>query len=332
MIVVGCGGIAPAHLKPLVADARARIVGLCDPDRAAAQQLADQFGIRPQIETDIDRLLAHVEADAAVVLTPTHLHFEHVQQLRAAGLPVLCEKPLAETRERILELVQDIQRGGPPVSIAYQRRTWSTYRTIRREVLSGKYGPVRAVTSLANERWIQVYHSTWRDDAQRNPGGFVGDAGSHKVDMLFYTTGLLPESVMAVSDRRGHQVDVVTNAIGTLTGNAQLTMVSVGDANQWKEDLFVHCSEADFFVRDGKAYIGRNNVVEPIPNPEPDSTPVNAFLDMLVDGHQNVAPVECAVLIWDFTHGMLQAARTGSVVRFNPSDFRPSQTQGSPHR
>ena len=83
---------------------------------------------------------------------------------------------LAESRERTVALLDDARRGGPHCSLAYQRRCWSTYRTLKREVESGRWGPVRAVTSHNVENWRQTIAGTWRDDPAANPGGFLGDA------------------------------------------------------------------------------------------------------------------------------------------------------------
>ncbi len=168
-----------------------------------------------------------------------------------------------------------------------------------------------------------------------NPGGFVGDAGSHKVDMLFFTTGLAPRHVVAHSQRRGHGVDVVTNAVGVLGEDADLAMISIGDASHYREELTVHLDHADFLIRDGKLLIARNNRLDevrapgvghsgpgvwagagsphtrdrvgdaddssPLPVLEPGSTPVVAFLDHLLAAAPNVAPPEIALPVWDFT-------------------------------
>ncbi len=309
LMVVGCGGIAPFHLDALVKDPRAELVALVDPNPAAADAARAKYAPRALTGTDIADVSRRSGAAAAVVLSPTHLHYEHVRLIRGLGLDVLCEKPLAETRERIAQLVKEAETG-PRLSIAYQRRSWAVYRTMRREVLSGKWGPLQAVTSLATERWIQVYRGTWRELPEFNPGGFVGDAGSHKVDMLFYTTGLAPESIRAVSSRRGYGVDIVTNAIGKLTGGVDLTMISIGDAQHYREELFLHCRDADFILRDNTLLIARENRIEPFAPLEPQSTPVSSFLDMLVDGSPNIAPAEIAIPVWDFTQMLLAAGRS----------------------
>lgn len=354
VLIVGCGGIAPFHLEPLSRDLRAKIVALCDPQADHREQIRLRFAPDAIVGDDLVSLIERAEPDAAVVLSPTQLHFEHVSQLLERGVPTLCEKPLAESRSRISGLIDLARAAKVPLAIAYQRRTFATYRTLRREVLSGRWGRVRSVTSLSSERWIQVYGRTWRDDPAFNPGGFVGDAGSHKVDMLFFTTGLPPTQVTAHSQRRGHGVDVVTNAVGLLGEDASLTMVSVGDAAHYREELTIHLDEADFLIRDGKLLLARNNRIEelrgngagepapslwagagsphardrsaaasdspPVPVLEPESSPTLAFLDHLLTGAPNVAPPEIALPVWDFTAALMRSAREGRTVDVGPAE------------
>ncbi|MBI3465437.1 MAG: Gfo/Idh/MocA family oxidoreductase [Planctomycetes bacterium] len=217
LALIGCGAIARLHAQRLLADPRARIVDLCDLDLAATRQLRDELTLDARVFSDLPGMLGSCVLDAVVICTPTLLHFDQVLTCRQRGLHVLCEKPLADTRERIVQLIELSRACGPVLSVSYQRRYDAIYRTMRREVQSGRWGPVQSVTTHSAERWQQTIAGTWRDDPQVNPGGFLGDAGSHKIDMLFFVTGLAPVEVFAHSQRRGSRVEIVTTVSGLLT-------------------------------------------------------------------------------------------------------------------
>jgi len=311
---IGCGMIARLHAQRLAADKRATIVGLFDSNSAAAEKLRDELARDAHVFGDVAIMLESRELDAMLVCTPTLFHFEQVQACRRRGLQVLCEKPLADSRERIVELIEQSNRGGPVLSVSYQRRYDSMYRTLRREVQSGRWGPVRSVTTHNSERWQQTIAGTWRDDPQLNPGGFLGDAGSHKIDMLFFVTGLKPVEVFARSDRRGSHVEIVTTVSGLLTGGVALSMSFIGNAQHWREDFQIHCADADLAVRDAAMWIGRNNRFEKFEDLEPGSSPDVAFLDVLTSGAPNEAPADCALPVFDFTQAVLQSARSGQII------------------
>lgn len=335
--IVGCGRIGEVHIRRLQADGRARITALCDADPHAANRVRSERAVAVEVFTDLQELLDCTPLDAVIICTPTRFHFDQVRACRERGLHVLCEKPLADTHDRIVTLIEDCQPDGPVLSVAYQRRYWPTYRTLRREVQSGRWGSVRAVTSHNVENWQQTIAGTWRDDLQLNPGGFIGDAGSHKIDAIFYITGLKPLDVFAQTDRCGSRVEILATVSARLEGNVPLHMDFIGHAQYLAEDLHVHCEEADLMIRDGRLWIARNGRVEEFPDVEPvglpDVNPVgpvshwadrpplevsnldSGFLDVLLKGAVNPAPPECALPVFDFTQAVLESSRTGRTVR-----------------
>ena len=314
LAIVGCGQIGRLHAQRIVADGRATIAAVCDPMRENAARLQTEYAPESQLFTDISEM-ARCSFDAAVICTPTHQHFDQARLLRGKGIPILCEKPLADSRARIVQLIDETNAGGPALAVAYQRRCWAVYRTLRREVQSGRYGPVRSVTAHVSERWQQTIAGTWRDDPAFNPGGFIGDAGSHKIDMVFFVTRLAPRAVFAHSDRRGSRVEIVTTLTARLENDVALSMNFIGDSQHFREDFHVHCAAADLVYRDGLVSIARNNRVEPVADMEPESNPNSAFLDVLEGAAPNFAPASVALPVWDFTHAALESARSGKLVR-----------------
>lgn len=303
------------HAARLGQDSRAQVTVLFDVDRAAAGQLREDLAPTAAVCDRIDGLWERDDVDAVVICTPTSLHYGQVLRSRDRGWAVLCEKPLADTPERTRALIDVVGQDGPPFSIAYQRRSSSIYRTLRRAVLSGRWGAVRAVTSHSSERWQQTIAGTWRDDPGVNPGGFLGDAGSHKLDGLFYVTGLQVAEVFARSDKCGSRVEVVTNVSAMSTDGVPVALDFVGNAQHLAEDLHIHCEQADLMIRDFRVWIARNNQVEPLTPREPDSQPVEMFLDLLDGRQDNLAPVECAWPVCELTCAILESAATGKSVR-----------------
>lgn len=308
-LFVGCGAITRTHAGYLRGDPRGVLAGCCDPDPVAARRLADSFGPRVVSTTTLTELLDRVPADVALVASPTHLHFEHTRLIRDRGLPVLCEKPLADSGDRIRQLVAEADTG-PLLAVAYQRRYSTSFRTLRRELAAGVHGRLRSVCLQSTERWAQTISGTWRDDPARNPGGFLGDAGSHKLDALRFLTQLELVEVQARSFRRTWQVEVCTQVSGLLSGDVPVSMSFVGDAQHYSERLWFHCDLADLLLLDGQVYLARDNRIEPLTPLEPESNPIAAMNDCLRMGADNVAPAHIAWPIWQMTGAILESART----------------------
>jgi predicted dehydrogenase len=313
--IVGCGRMGLVHATRLQADPRAEVVALFDPLRAAAEQLRSELTPQAVIYESFDQLIQSAAADAIVICTPTTSHFEQVNAAAERGWHVLCEKPLAESRAHILQLIELAQaRPAQHFAIAYQRRHSPVFLRLRDEIQSGRWGAIRAVSLIATERWQQTIAGTWRDEPHINIGGFLGDAGSHKIDMLLFTTGLHPTQVLAVSERAGSHVEIVTGVIGRLSGNVPFSLSFVGHANSFVEEFFIHCEQADLMLRDGQFCIAQNNRVTEIEIPDsgPDfertQNPICGFLDLLDGRTENIAPFTAALPVWDFTQAILAGA------------------------
>jgi predicted dehydrogenase len=302
------------HCERMLADGRSEAVALYDVERAFAEELHNGPARNAAICPRFEDLLAFPGIDAAIICTPTQLHFEQAAAFLERGVPVLCEKPLARRRAEILELAAIAQRTRMLLSVAYQRRRWATYRTLRQLVGSGEFGAVRAVMSHNIENWQQTIGGTWRDDPQSNPGGFIGDAGSHKIDAVFFVTGLQPKEVFARCDTSGSHVEITGSISALLEGNVPLTMDFVGHAQHFNEILAIHCQRGDLTLREGEIWIGREGLAERLGLAAPDCNPVVAFLDSLLSGVENFAPPECALPVFDFTQAVFESARSGRSI------------------
>jgi len=311
--IIGCGQISRLHVQRLQSDGRGRIVGLFDSNRPAAEALRSLLPDKPAVAGSLEELLAESSLDAAIICTPTSAHFEQVRACRGRGLHVLCEKPLADTRDCISQLI-DESHSGPQLSVAYQRRYWSRYRTLRREVQSGRWGPVRAVTLRSVEAWQPAITGTWRDDPAINFGGFIADAGSHKIDGVFYVTGLNATEVFAHTYKCGSNVEICATASARLEGGIPLSLNFIGNAQYLGEDLHVHCADADLMIRDEGLWIGRDGHVEPFGDMEGESNPVTGFIDCIEGSGPAVAPPDCALPVFDFTQALLESGRTRQLI------------------
>jgi predicted dehydrogenase len=307
------------HAERLASDTRCRIVSIFDVDSAAVESVWQGVARDAHAFLSFADMLEQTQIDAAIVCSPTQLHFEHVTALLDRRIAVLCEKPLARTRQEINTLITTASQTGTVLAVAYQRRLLAIYRTMRRLVQSGELGPVRAVLSHNIENWQQNIAGTWRDDPQFNFGGFIGDAGSHKIDAAFYVTGLAPTEVFARCDNCGSRVETTASVSALLTGGIPLTMNFVGNAQYFSEMLSVHCAAADLAVRDGELWIARGGRAERVSLTEADSHPIAAFVDLLFGKAENFAPPECAVPVFELTAGILESSRTGKPIAIGPS-------------
>ncbi|MBC8113108.1 MAG: Gfo/Idh/MocA family oxidoreductase [Candidatus Saccharimonas sp.] len=315
--IVGCGRMGRHHSERLIADGRGEVVALLDALSETALALQRDLWPQARVCRDLDELLSLDNIDAAILCTPTAEHFVQATKCLDRGWHLLCEKPLASHREQILHLIARAEAAlakGQTFSLGYQRRHTAIYKTLRREVLSGEWGRVRAVVSHNVENWQPTIGGTWRDDPNQNPGGFLTDAGSHKLDSIFYVTGLAPVEAFARSQTWGSRVEIVTSVSALLTQDVTATIDFVGHAQYLGEDFHVHCERADLMLRHGELWLARDGRLERRAVDEPESTPVASLLDTILNGAPEISPPAAALPVYDLTHAILASGRNSQPV------------------
>ncbi len=311
------------HVQKLLDDGRGQVGALLDLSPAMAASLRDELCPSAVICESLSSLVSLDSVNAAIICTPTAEHYAQATACLDRGWHVLCEKPLGATRAEIVDLIdrsEVARKNGQVFSLGYQRRHTALYRTIRREVLSGKWGGVRAVVSHNVENWQPTIAGTWRNDPEQNPGGFVTDAGSHKLDSIFYITGLSPREVFARSQSWGSQVEIVTSASAVLSGDVTATIDFIGLAQYLGEDLSIHCERADLMLRHGEFLMAQGGRMEQCPVDEPESTPVESFLNTILDGAIELSPPSAALPVYELTQAILKSSQQRMPVIVPNSD------------
>jgi predicted dehydrogenase len=121
--------------------AAGRIAAIVDPSPAAR----DRFGAEnPEVPwfADLDAALAAGPYDAALLVTPPDGHLEQCRRLFAAGLPILAEKPLADTLESSIAIVDLADAAGLPLTVGLNFRYLPCSRTMRDWLTGERLGRV----------------------------------------------------------------------------------------------------------------------------------------------------------------------------------------------
>ncbi|CAN5739994.1 MAG: Gfo/Idh/MocA family protein [Ilumatobacteraceae bacterium] len=111
---------------------------------------------------ELDDVLAG-DADVIAVITPPHLHAEHVTAALEAGKHVLCEKPIAMTRDQAVPLYELAERRGLRLVAAPFVHLCPTLRHLWAQVSAGEIGDVHAARALygnPGSSWSRWFHET----------------------------------------------------------------------------------------------------------------------------------------------------------------------------
>lgn len=212
--VVGTGSMGKNHVRVLRELPGAEMVGLADPNVAAARPLAERYGLT--LYSSVEALIEESKPEAVVVATPTVHHCAVSSQLMERGIHVLVEKPIASTRAEGVSMIETAARNNVVLSVGHIERFNPAVVAVRQHLNEGRLG-----------RLIQIDSRRQGPYPERIGDVGVGiDLAVHELDIIRNLSGSEVVSVFAEAAHtiNSHREDLLVSVlrlangtIGTLT-------------------------------------------------------------------------------------------------------------------
>ncbi|WP_173915538.1 Gfo/Idh/MocA family protein [Halobacillus sp. Marseille-Q1614] len=190
--VIGCGSIAQnRHLLEYEANENVDITAVCDIVEERAMVTAEAFGAHSY--TDYEELLNKEEVDLVSVCLPNYLHAPVSIAALNAGAHVLCEKPMATSRQESNEMIEAAERNGRKLMIAHNQRFVPSHQKAKQIIEAGEIGKVYSFRTTFGhggpEGWSADGMNSWFFKEDEAFIGAMGDLGVHKADLLRHILG-----------------------------------------------------------------------------------------------------------------------------------------------
>ena len=190
--VIGCGSIAQnRHLLEYQANENVEIKAVCDIVEERARKIGQLYGAT--LYTDYEVLLKEEEIDAVSVCLPNYLHAPVSIAALNAGAHVLCEKPMATSKEEAEEMIQAAEKNGKKLMIAHNQRFVPSHVKAKELIEAGAIGKVYSFRTAFGhggpEGWSAEGEDSWFFKKDQAFIGAMGDLGVHKADLLRYILG-----------------------------------------------------------------------------------------------------------------------------------------------
>ncbi len=238
--LIGLGHIGKRHLGVLTGDKTYEAAGVADPSPGAAA-LAKEQGILHF--TDYERMLDAVKPDGVVVATPNQFHVETSLACIRRGIPVLLEKPVADSLPEAATIVEEAEAAKVPLLIGHHRRHHPVMRRAADALREGAVGRITAVACLWMLRKHDGYFETWR---AQTGGGPVLINAIHDIDSMRMLCGEI-ESVQAATANGARKLGVEDTAAAILHfANGALGTLVVTDTSPspWNWDAGTRDTDA----------------------------------------------------------------------------------------
>jgi predicted dehydrogenase len=209
--LIGAGNMGALHARTIFNHLSTELAWICDPQEKIGSGIAAKYSTRYISEPDLGSV------DAVVIAAPTQFHFNIGSEVIAAGLPLLLEKPLANSLSEVKKLIDLSSKRGNPLMCGLLER----------------FNPaVRTAFDLCREpiHFKSVRHSPM---TARIVTGVTGDLLIHDVDLALTLFGEMPTKTLGLTDSVDGAIEDVVEALLNF-GAGQVASLSASRRSQRK--------------------------------------------------------------------------------------------------
>jgi predicted dehydrogenase len=222
---------------------RLQIVGLVDVSEQALATAGAFLELPSHARfSDLATAFDAVAPDLCIVVIPAAFHKAAALQAADRGVPILCEKPLADTWATCREIYQAVRTAGVKMQVVQNYRYRAQMLAVKSVLQSGELGRINYIVSRFGDDCRE--YDSWRRRHQL-PHAMLMDGAAHHFDMLRNLSGADCAQMLALewnpawSSSRGEfcalSIMNMTNAVrASYEGNA----TAAGEQNAWSHESY----------------------------------------------------------------------------------------------
>ena len=201
-ILVGCGSIAPRHIKEIMRVGS--LVAVCDINPERLSDYMNTYHVKGYSSFE-EVINENNFADIIVVCSPNGYHAGQSIAAMQHGYHVICEKPMAIKSEEAKAMLEVALLNNRSLTIVKQNRFNGPIVQLKEWISSGDSGQVYSISMncLWNRNNEYYSNSTWRGTIALD-GGILYTQFSHYIDFLYWIFGEVDE-IKSIHSNVHHQ-------------------------------------------------------------------------------------------------------------------------------
>jgi predicted dehydrogenase len=215
--IIGCGAIAEgAHLPAVLSSPQVELTAISDLSTARLEWLRRRYRLGPIAVPDYREVVGRV--DAVILALPNHLHAPVGVELLSRGIHVLCEKPLALTRQECEQLCQTARSTSSVLAVGFVARFFPSTELTKQLVESGFLGELQSFEYEFGDPGGWSPFSGYNLARSTCGGGVLVVSGSHALDHMIHLFVDVDVIRHADDSRGGIEANCTTSFAATVDG------------------------------------------------------------------------------------------------------------------
>src|SRR5210317_675603 len=186
--LIGLGMVAATHVQAVQSAEKLHLSGVWGRDSAKTVDFAARHATRAF--GSVQEIVQDPAIDFVILATPPNARREIVQELAAAGKPILMEKPIERDVQAASDLVQICAQAGVPLAMMLQHRAREASQALKTALETGALGEICTV-DLRVPWWRaqSYYDAPGRGTYARDGGGVMISQAIHTLDLAIWLLG-----------------------------------------------------------------------------------------------------------------------------------------------
>lgn len=255
--IYGGSMIAGFHAQAIQAMEGSELVAVFARRQEAADALANELGCKGY--ADEDAFFNESGIEIVTIATPSGAHLEPAQKAAAAGVHIICEKPLEVSLERVDKMIDVAEQAGVTLAGIFNRRFNPATRAFKSAVENNRFGNI--ALAGASIRWWRdpeyYSNSNWKGTWRWDGGGALKNQGIHAIDLLLHLAGPV-KRISATTTRVTHKgIEVEDTAVATLEFASGARGIIEGSTACWSEngnpaEVYINGDQGSVVLSDDK--------------------------------------------------------------------------------
>jgi predicted dehydrogenase len=195
---------------PIKKSSIVELYGIASRSPEKAKNTAEKYGITRSYSS-YDELLEDENIEAVYIPLPNHLHAKWIKKTADKGKHILCEKPLALTKDEAQESVDYAKSKGVLIMEAFMYRFHPEWQRVYELISVGEIGEVQSIYTFF------AYNNPDPKNIRNNPdygGGGLLDIGCYAVSISRFLLGKEPRKVISlIYNDSNFKVDILSSGI-----------------------------------------------------------------------------------------------------------------------
>jgi len=323
-------------LKAVQASTEVEHAGFVEINQDVIDEQVEMAGIDPDLVfSSLEEALDAVDADGVLIVTPPALHRPMSEMALERGIPVLSEKPLADTLENALAIVDKANETGVLHMVAQNYRYHVETQTVKDVLENGELGRVGAVS-------VEFYKSLIRYGFhQQLAYPLLLDMTIHHFDMMRF---FLDADSLSIYGRSWNPAwswfngDASTALVLDFPDDVVVaydgSWVATGMETPWNANWRFECEKGVLILQDDEVFIQRktdtiafpegyrqylNEAVEPVPQVEREYERqgylLHEFYEAVMLGKPPITTCQDNIKSYQMVWDAIESFESGDVVR-----------------